>query len=157
MLTQVAVHGLFDLKVKAEGDIEVDPHHTVEDVGRVFGQAFKNALGNRAGIYRMAARFCAMDDSLARVVLDFSGRPYSIINTCWKAPSVGNIPVSLFKHFLESFAYESGCNLHVNVEYGEDDHHMVEAIFKAFARALDDATQIDPRRAGVIPSSKGSL
>jgi histidinol-phosphate aminotransferase len=157
MLTQIAVHGLFDLVLKARGDLHIDPHHTMEDVGLVLGQAFQEALGSRAGIVRMAVMEVPMDESLARVTLDFSGRPYAVIQADWHAPQVGGIPTSLFAHFLESFAFQARCNLHVQVPYGKDDHHQAEAIFKALARALNAATRIDPLRSGTVPSSKGVL
>ena len=157
MLAQIAVHGLFDLGVQARGDLHIDPHHTMEDVGLALGMAFQQALGDRAGITRMASAECAMDESLAWVALDFSGRPYSVIQVDWHGPAVGGLPVSLFPHFLESFAVQSRCTLHVAVRYGRDDHHQAEAIFKALARALCAATRIDPRRAGQVPSSKGIL
>jgi len=157
MLVQVAVHGLFDLSLTAQGDLDVDPHHTVEDVALGLGQAFAEALGSRAGIVRMASVEAPMDESLARVTIDFSGRPYTVIEGVWHGPTVGSIPISLIHHFLESFAIQARCNLHGRVFYGRDDHHQAEALFKAFGRALDAATQIDPRRAGGIPSSKGVL
>jgi imidazoleglycerol-phosphate dehydratase len=158
MLTQIAVHGLFDLQIEAQGDVHIDTHHTVEDVGLSLGAAFREALGSKAGIYRMASFAVPMDESLARVTLDFSGRPYAVLNIQWNAPYVaGNIPSSLFEHFFESFAFEARCNLHIEVPYGRDDHHKAEAAFKALARALCAATRVDPRRAGNIPSSKGIL
>jgi imidazoleglycerol-phosphate dehydratase len=157
MLTQIAVHGLFDLVLKARGDLHIDPHHTVEDVALALGQAFQEALGSRSGIVRMAAMEVPMDESLARVTLDFSGRPYAVIQAEWHTPQVGGIPTTLFAHFLESFANQARCNLHVRVQYGKDDHHQAEAIFKALARALNAATRIDPRRSGTVPSSKGVL
>jgi histidinol-phosphate aminotransferase len=157
MLAQVAVHGLFDLTLSARGDLEVDPHHTLEDVALALGQAFAEALGDRAGIVRMASVEVPMDESLARVTLDFSGRPYSVIEVDWHGPTVGGIPTSLLPHFLESFASQARCNLHARVFYGRDDHHQAEALFKAFGRALDAATCIDPRRGGAVPSSKGTL
>ena len=157
MLAQVSVHGLFDLSLTAQGDLEVDPHHTVEDAALGLGQASAEALGNRAGIVRMASIEVPMDESLARVTIDFSGRPYAVIEGDWHGPTVGSIPTSLIPHFLESFAIQARCNLHGRVFYGRDDHHQAEALFKAFGRALDAATQIDPRRAGGVPSSKGIL
>lgn len=157
MLAQVAVHGLFDLDLQASGDLEVDPHHTVEDVALALGQAFRQALGSRRGLVRMAAAACPMDESLAWAAVDFSGRPYAVIQAEWRAPTVGGIPASLFSHFLESFAGEARCNLHVQVLYGRDDHHQAEAIFKALGRAIDAATRLDPRRGGDVPSSKGIL
>ncbi len=157
MLTHLAVHGLFDLTVQAKGDLHIDVHHTVEDIALVLGQAFDKALGDRKGIFRMADFYAPMDETLAHVVLDLSGRPYAVIQAEWHTPYVGNIPTTLFSHFFESFAVTARCNLHARVLYGRDDHHQAEALFKAWARALDQATQIDPRRAGNIPSTKGML
>ena len=157
MLTHLAVHGLFDLTVQAKGDLHIDLHHTVEDVALALGQAFDKALGDRKGIIRMADCFAPMDETLAHAAIDISGRPYAVIQAEWHTPYVGNIPVTLFPHFFESFAVTARCNLHARVLYGRDDHHQAEALFKAWARALDLATQIDVRRAGVIPSTKGML
>ncbi|NMC53080.1 MAG: imidazoleglycerol-phosphate dehydratase HisB [Chloroflexi bacterium] len=158
MLDQIAVHGLFDLQIAANGDVHIDPHHTMEDVGLTLGSAFREALGNKAGIIRMASFAVPMDESLARVTLDFSGRPYAVLHIQWSNPYLaGSIPTSLFEHFFESFAFEARCNLHIEVPYGRDDHHKAEAAFKALARALSAATRVDPRRAGSIPSSKGIL
>jgi imidazoleglycerol-phosphate dehydratase len=157
MLTHLAVHGLFDLTIKASGDLHIDVHHTVEDTALVLGSAFDQALGNRKGIVRMASCYAPMDESLAFVALDLSGRPYSVIEAEWGSAPVGQIPTSLFPHFLESFAITARCNLHARVLYGRDDHHKAEALFKTLARALDAATSIDTRREGNIPSTKGSL
>ena len=157
MLTHIAVHGLFDLTVKATGDLHIDVHHTVEDVALVLGSAFDQALGDRKGIVRMASFYAPMDETLAFVALDLSGRPYVVIDAEWGQAPVGQIPTSLFPHFFESFAVNAKCNLHARVLYGRDDHHKAEALFKALARALDVATQLDPRRAGNVPSTKGSL
>jgi imidazoleglycerol-phosphate dehydratase len=157
MLTQIALHGLFDLDLSATGDLEVDPHHTVEDCGLVLGSAFSQALGEKAGIVRTASAVVPMDEALTEVVVDFSGRPYAILHTAWTSPAVGGIPTSLLEHFFQSFAVTSAANLHIRVQYGRDNHHMAESIFKAFARACSQAVQIDPRRAGAIPSSKGIL
>lgn len=156
MLTHIAVHGMFDLTVKASGDLHIDVHHTVEDVALVLGSAFDQALGNRKGIVRMASFYAPMDETLAFVALDFSGRPYAVIDAEWGQAPVGGIPTSLFPHFFESFAVNARCNLHARVLYGRDDHHKAEGLFKALARALDAATQLDPRRGGV-PSTKGTL
>ncbi len=156
MLTHIAVHGLFDLTVKATGDLHIDVHHTVEDVALVLGSAFDQALGDRKGIVRMASCYAPMDETLAFVALDLSGRPYSVIEAEWGDAPVGQIPTSLFPHFFESFAVTSRCNLHARVLYGRDDHHKAEALFKALARALDEATRIDERRKSV-PSTKGTL
>jgi imidazoleglycerol-phosphate dehydratase len=157
MLAQVAVHGLFDINLQAQGDLHIDPHHTIEDVGLALGEAFRQALGERSGLVRMASAYCPMDESLARVVVDFSGRPYAVIHVNWTGPYISNIPVTLFEHFLESFAVQARCNLHAELLYGRDDHHKSEALFKALGRALDAAVQIDLRRAGRVPSSKGVL
>jgi imidazoleglycerol-phosphate dehydratase len=138
MLRHIAVHGLFDLDVKATGDLEIDPHHTVEDVGIVLGQAFDQALGDRQGIVRVGSAYVPMDAE-------------------WHMPSIGALPTTLIPHFLESFAFTAKNNLHARVEYGRDDHHQAEALFKALGRALDAATLIDPRRAGSVPSTKGTL
>jgi imidazoleglycerol-phosphate dehydratase len=156
MLTHLAVHGLFDLTIHAKGDLEVDTHHTVEDVALAIGQAFDKALGERKGIIRMGDCFAPMDETLAHVAIDLSGRPYAVIQSEWHTPYIGNIPATLFPHFFESFAVTARCNLHARILYGRDDHHQAEALFKAWARAMDAATQIDPRRQGV-PSTKGLL
>jgi imidazoleglycerol-phosphate dehydratase len=157
MLTHLAVHGLFDLTLQAKGDLHIDVHHTVEDVALALGQAFDQALGDRRGIVRMGDCFAPMDETLAHVAVDLSGRPYAVIQAEWYSPYVGNIPTTLFPHFFESFAVTARCNLHARVLYGRDDHHQAEALFKAWARALDFATQVDMRRAGNIPSTKGTL
>jgi histidinol-phosphate aminotransferase len=157
MLAQIAVHGLFDLQIRAQGDLQVDPHHTLEDVGLGLGQAFAAALGDRAGIARTASFDFPMDECLASVAVDFSGRPYAVTQAEWRTPSVGGLPVTLFPHFLESFAAQARCTLHARAWYGRDDHHQAEAIFKALGRALSAAVAIDPRRAGGVPSSKGVL
>ncbi|MBN1452621.1 MAG: imidazoleglycerol-phosphate dehydratase HisB [Anaerolineales bacterium] len=156
MLTHIAVHGLFDLNVKAAGDLHIDVHHTVEDVALVLGSAFDQALGDRKGIVRMASFYAPMDETLAFIALDLSGRPYAVIDAEWGYAPVGGIPTSLFPHFFESFAVTARCNLHARVLYGRDDHHKAEALFKALARSLDAATQLDPRR-GNVPSTKGTL
>lgn len=157
MLSQVAVHGLFDLTLQAQGDLAVDPHHTVEDTALALGQAFHQALRDRAGIVRMASAYCPMDDSLGWVGIDFSGRPYAVVQVEWHGIEVGGIPVGLIAHFLESFTFQAGCNLHARILYGRDNHHQAEALFKAFGRALDAATRLELRRSGIIPSSKGVL
>ena len=156
MLTHIAVHGLFDLTVKAVGDLHIDVHHIVEDVALVLGSAFDQALGDRKGITRMASFYAPMDETLAFVALDLSGRPYSVIDAEWGQAPVGQIPTSLFPHFFESFAVTSRCNLHARILYGRDDHHKAEALFKALARALDAATMKDERRESVA-STKGTL
>ena len=157
MLTQLAVHGLFDLEIEGQGDLQVDPHHLVEDTALALGEAFSQALGDRRGITRMGSALVPMDESLAEVVVDFSSRPYAVIQVDWHAPAVGGIPNSLWAHFLESFAQRAGCTLHVTLRGGRDDHHQIEAIFKALGRALETAVRLDPRRSGQVPSSKGTL
>jgi imidazoleglycerol-phosphate dehydratase len=157
MLGHVALHGMFDLSLKATGDLYIDSHHTVEDCALVLGQAFDQALGDRKGIVRMGSAYVPMDEALAFVALDLSGRPYAVIQADWSTPAVGQAPTSLLTHALESFAIAARCNLHARVLYGLDDHHKAEALFKALGRALDAATRIDPRRAGSIPSTKGTL
>jgi imidazoleglycerol-phosphate dehydratase len=157
MLNQIAFHGLIDLTVKATGDLEVDCHHTIEDTGLALGEAFSKAMGSRKGIVRMADAYVPMDESLAFTCLDFSGRPYCVFTPAWQGDSVGGIPVSLIEHFWASFAVTSGCNIHIRVMAGRDNHHMAEAIFKSAARAIQTATRLDPRRAGLIPSTKGTL
>ena len=157
MLTHLAVHGVFDLEVQANGDLHIDPHHTLEDTALALGTAFDQALGERKGIARIGSAYVPMDDSLAFVAIDLSGRPYSVVQVDWHAPMLGNIPTSLFPHFLESLAITARCNLHARVLYGRDDHHQAEALFKALGRALDAATLLDRRRAGAVPSTKGTL
>jgi imidazoleglycerol-phosphate dehydratase len=157
MLAHVAVHGLFDLAVRASGDLEVDPHHTVEDVALVLGQAFEEALGDRAGIARIGSATVPMDEALTSVVVDLSGRPYGVTEMAWTGPSVGGIPVTLIPHFIESFAVTARANVHARVLYGRDDHHKAEALFKALGRALEAATRLEPRRGGTIASTKGTL
>lgn len=156
LLAHVAVHGLFDLSVRASGDLQVDDHHTVEDVAVVFGQALAQALGERAGIRRMGQAYVPMDEALALVVVDLSGRPYAVIDAPFDAPKIGALSSSLVAHFLESFAFNARLNLHARVFYGRDDHHKAEALFKALGRALREAVEVDARRRGVA-STKGSL
>lgn len=157
MLHHVAVHGLFDLTLRAAGDLHVDEHHTVEDCALVLGAAFDQALGQRQGIVRMGSAHVPMDEALAFVAVDFSGRPYAVVDATWHTPAVGGIAVTLFPHFLQSFAVTARANLHARVLSGADDHHQAEALFKALGRALDAATQLDPRRAANVPSTKGVL
>lgn len=157
MLTLLAKHGLFDLSVKASGDIDVDYHHMVEDCGIVLGQAVKEALGEKRGIRRYGFFLLPMDESLARVALDLSNRQAFVYKVDYQFPMVRDFNIVLVKEFFQAFANESACNLHINLEYGEEPHHIAEAIFKAFARALDTATSIDPRLGDALPSTKGTL
>ena len=157
MLTQVAVHSLFDLNIKAVGDLAVDQHHVIEDVALALGEAFRKALGNKQGIERMGSAMVPMDESLCRVVVDLSGRPYLVFSGEWPDPYVANIPVSLIEHFFYSFSMKAEATLHAQVLYGRDNHHKTEALFKALGRALKGAVEFDPRRAEQVPSSKGVL
>jgi imidazoleglycerol-phosphate dehydratase len=157
MLTLLARHGLFDLTVKAEGDIEVDYHHTVEDTGIVLGQLFKKALEDKRGISRYGFFLLPMDECLARVAIDLSNRQAFVYKVAFKEAMIRDFNIGLVKEFFQAFANEAGCNLHINLEYGEEPHHIAESIFKSFARALDSATQIDPRLGDSIPTTKGTL
>jgi len=157
MLTLFAKHGLFDLDVAAKGDVDVDYHHTVEDVGLVLGEAFKQALGDKLGIRRYGFFILPMDESLARVVVDIGGRPHLVYEAEAPTMFVRDFNIVLVKEFSRAFSNALGANLHVKLEYGEEPHHVAEAIFKALARALDIATQIDPRAATLLPSTKGKI
>lgn len=156
MLDLFAKHGQFDLSVDAKGDIEVDGHHTTEDIGICIGQALREALGDKKGIKRYGNSFVPMDEGLAQVVIDLSNRPHLEMRAEFPAQQVGTFDVELVHEFLWKLALEARMNLHVIVHYGKNTHHMIEAIFKALGRALDEATTIDPRVKGV-PSSKGML
>jgi len=157
MLDLMLKHGLFDAKVNAKGDTHIDDHHTVEDMGLALGQALKEALGDMKGIRRYGQGSVPMDEALANVSLDISGRPYLVYNVCYpKRSKVKDFEIDLVEHFLESFANKAGITLHVNVPYGRNTHHMVEAVFKALGRALKEACEKDPRVKGV-PSTKGKL
>jgi imidazoleglycerol-phosphate dehydratase len=153
MLESFSRHSLFDLKVEAKGDLEIDDHHTVEDVGIVLGEALKEALGDKKGIRRMAHSLVPMDESLAMVAVDLSGRSYTVLDLSFHQDKVGDLSTENVGHFLESLAQASGMNLHTRCE-GENDHHQVEAIFKALARALHDATRVIHDR---VPSTKGVI
>ena len=157
MLHHVAVHGLFDLTIRAEGDLHIDAHHTVEDVAIALGQAIDTALDNRGGIARMGSAYVPMDEALARVVIDLSGRPFAVFDAPFSAPMLGSMPTALVQHVFESLSVHGRMNLHAQALYGRDDHHIAEGLFKALGRALDAATLIDPRRGDAIPSTKGKL
>ena len=157
LLAQLSKHGMFDLDVRATGDLQVDAHHTVEDVAIALGRAFDQALGNREGIVRMAHAVVPLDEALAMVAVDISGRGYALVKADFAGPSIGDLPSSLIRHFFESLAASAKMNLHVQVLSGVDDHHKAEAAFKSLARALDEATKIDPRRLGQVPSTKGTI
>lgn len=156
MLTLFAGHGLFDIQVQANGDLHIDDHHTAEDVMICLGKALDQALGDRRGIVRTAHSFVPMDEALALVAVDLGGRPYCVFEADFVTPKVGQLGTDLLFHLFESLAIHARMNLHAKVFYGRNDHHKVEALFKALARALDAATQLDPRR-GDVPSTKGTL
>lgn len=156
MLTLFARHGLFDLEVKAVGDIEVDFHHTVEDTGIALGQAFAQALGDKRGVRRYGWAYLPMDETLARVVLDFSGRPFLEHRVPSGVGSINGFPFQLVEEFMRAFSVHAGCNLHTEILYGRDAHHMAEALFKGLSKAADQACQLDARVTG-IPSTKGVL
>lgn len=156
MLDLFTKHGQFDLSVTAKGDIEIDDHHTVEDIGICLGQALREALGDKKGIKRYASVFVPMDEALAQVVIDISNRPHFEYRAEYPSQQVGSFSTELVHEFLWKFALEARMTLHVIVHYGSNTHHMIEAVFKALGRALDEATAIDPRVKGV-PSTKGVL
>jgi imidazoleglycerol-phosphate dehydratase len=155
LLSSFGHHGLFDLTIAASGDLEVDEHHTVEDVGLVLGAAFAEALGERDGIARFGDASVPMDESLAMAVVDAGGRPYAVVDVPFRGERVGGLPLQLVEHALEAFARTAGVTLHVRAT-GRNDHHLAEATFKALGRALRVACEVDPRRAGVA-STKGTL
>jgi imidazoleglycerol-phosphate dehydratase len=157
MLAQIARHGLVDLSVEAEGDLEIDAHHTVEDVGIVMGQAVAEALGERRGIARYGHAYVPLDESLSRVVLDFSGRPGLFFNATFHRPRVGDFDVDLVREFFQGFVNHARATLHIDNLRGDNVHHMIETIFKAFGRALRNAVEADPRQGDAMPSTKGSL
>jgi len=157
MLTLFAKHGLFDLEVKARGDVAVDYHHTIEDVGIVLGEAFKTALGDKVGLKRYGFFILPMDEALARVVIDLGGRPHLVYDVSAPTMFVRDFNLALVKEFFRAFANTVGANVHVKLVYGDEPHHVVEAVFKCFARALDAASQIEPRAADRLPSTKGKL
>ena len=156
MLNLTMAHGLFDLKLSAKGDIDVDGHHTVEDIGIVLGEAFNKALGDRKGIRRYGRGVVPMDEALASVVIDFSNRPFLIYHVDFKRQSTGDFDVELVQEFFRAFANNSGATVHINLMYGENTHHIIEAVYKAFGQALDEATALDERISGVR-STKGAL
>ncbi|TVP82928.1 MAG: imidazoleglycerol-phosphate dehydratase HisB [Alkalicoccus sp.] len=156
MLDLFTRHGLFDMTLEARGDVEIDDHHTTEDVGIVLGTALQEALGDKKGIRRYGSAFVPMDDALAHVVVDLSNRPHFVLRGEIPHRKLGTFDTELIEEFLWKLALEARINLHVNIHYGTNAHHVIEAVFKALGRALDEATQLDPRVKGV-PSTKGSL
>jgi imidazoleglycerol-phosphate dehydratase len=157
MLTLMAAHGFMDLTVSARGDTEIDDHHTIEDLGICLGSALREALGDRKSLRRYGQAAVPMDEALARVVLDISNRPFLAYRVSLKESKTGRFDVHLLKEFFRALVNHSGMTVHVDLFSGDDAHHIAEAIFKAFARALDQAVSIEPRREGTIPSTKGVL
>jgi len=157
MLDQLAKHGLFDIKVRAKGDLHIDFHHTTEDVGLALGEALGKALGDRKGIRRYGAAIIPMDETRTDVALDASNRPYLIWKVQFSRPKLGEMDTELFKEWFQAFAQMGGLTLHVWNQYGENNHHIVESCFKGLARALRQAVEIDPRAAQAVPSTKGVL
>ncbi len=157
MLDQLGRHALIDLQLEARGDLHIDFHHTVEDCGIVLGQAISKALGDRRGIARYGDAMVPMDEALTRVALDLSNRPYLVWNVGFTRDKLGEIDTELFREFFQAFAQNAGITLHVETLYGENNHHIVESCFKALARALRRAVEIDPRKADQVPSTKGAL
>jgi imidazoleglycerol phosphate dehydratase HisB len=157
MLAQFAKQSLIDLKVQAKGDLEIDEHHTIEDVGLALGATFKKALGDKLGIERYGSGEVPMDEALARVAIDWSGRSCTVFKAKFSREKVGEMPTEMVAHFFEAFSRASECTLHARVAYGENDHHKIEALFKAFGRAVKAACAIEPRAIGILPSTKGTL
>ena len=157
MLEQVAKHGMFDLKIKAKGDLEIDAHHTVEDLGIVFGQAIEKSLGDKKGITRFGSAYIPLDESLSRVVLDFSGRPGLEYNVKYPRLEVGNFDVELLHEFFQGFVNHAKTTIHIDNLKGSNSHHIAETIFKAFGKALKMAVSIDSRHTDKIPSTKELL
>ena len=157
MLDQISRHGLIDISVKANGDTEIDDHHTVEDIGITIGQAFKDALGDKKGIRRYGHAYVPLDEALSRVVVDFSGRPGLEMFVDFCRPRVGDFDVDLTYEFFQGFVNHAGISLHIDNIRGSNTHHQIETIFKAFGRALRMAAELDPRMLGVMPSTKGTL
>jgi imidazoleglycerol-phosphate dehydratase len=156
-VSQIARHGIFDITLTATGDLEVDSHHTVEDVGIGLGRAFAEALGDARGIVRMADALVPLDEALAQVAVDLSGRGYAVLHISWSGPRIGELPGDLVEHFVQTLAHEGRFNLHARILAGVNDHHKAESMMKALGRALSAATRIEPRRAGQTPSTKEAL
>ncbi len=157
MLDQLARHGLFDITLRCKGDLHIDFHHTTEDCGIALGQAINRALGDRKGITRYGHAYLPMDEALTRVALDLSNRPYLIWKITFSRDKIGEMDTELFREFFQAVAVAAGITLHVETLYGENNHHIAESIFKAFAKALRMAVEIDPRKADQVPSTKGML
>jgi imidazoleglycerol-phosphate dehydratase len=157
MLEQLSRHSLIDLRVEAKGDLHIDQHHTTEDSALAIGEAFSKALGDRKGIQRFGTAYAPMDETLTRVAIDISGRPYLVWRSEFSQPKLGDFDTELFEHWFHSFAQAAGITLHVETLYGRNNHHIVESAFKALARALRAAIEVDPRKADQVPSTKGTL
>lgn len=157
MLEQLSRHSLIDMDVKAKGDTHIDDHHTVEDTGIAIGKALAEALGERRGVTRYASLDLAMDETLTRAAVDISGRPYLVWNVAFPSPKIGTFDTELFREFFHALAQNAGVTLHIANHYGDNSHHIAETCFKAVARVLRTACEIDPRQAGAIPSTKGTL
>ena len=157
MMEQLSRHSLIDITIKAQGDLHIDAHHTTEDVGIALGEAFAKALGERRGIVRYGSAVIPMDETLSRVAIDLSGRPYFVWNVAFSSPKVGDMDTELFREWFQAFAFASGATLHITNEYGVNNHHIIESCYKALARALRMAIDIDPRKSDEIPSTKGTL
>ncbi|EPY00353.1 imidazoleglycerol-phosphate dehydratase HisB [Magnetospirillum fulvum] len=157
MLEQLSRHSLIDLVVEAKGDLHIDAHHTTEDVGIALGQAVAQALGQRKGIHRYGSAYVPMDETLTRVALDLSNRPYLVWKVAFKRDRLGTLDTEMVREWFQAFAQAAGVTLHVECLYGENDHHIAESCFKALARALRAAIEIDPRKADAVPSTKGTL
>ena len=157
MLEQLSRHSLIDLKVRAEGDLHIDGHHTTEDTGLAIGAAIRQALGERTGIVRYGNALVPMDETLTRVALDLSDRPYLIWKVAFSRPKLGEMDTELFREWFQALSQAAGITLHVEVLYGQNNHHMIESCFKALARSLRQAVEIDPRQAQAVPSTKGVL
>ena len=157
MLEQLSRHSLIDLSVRAKGDLHIDQHHTVEDTGLAIGEALAKALGDKRGIRRYADALSPMDETLTRVAIDISGRPFLVWKTAFSQKRLGEMDTEMFEHWFHSFAQAAGLTLHVETLYGANNHHIAESAFKGLARALREAIEIDPRKADAVPSTKGTL
>jgi imidazoleglycerol-phosphate dehydratase len=157
LVSQIARHGIFDITCKATGDLEIDTHHTAEDVGIALGRALADALGDSTGIVRMGDALVPLDEALAQVAVDLSGRAYAVLNVSWSGARIGELPTDLVEHFLQSIAHEARFNMHLRVLAGVNDHHKAECAMKALGRALCAATRLEPRRAGQTPSTKETI
>ena len=157
MIEQLSRHSLIDIDLQVDGDLHIDPHHSVEDSAIALGEAFTKALGDRKGITRFGHAYAPMDETLTRVALDISGRPYLVWKVSFSVPRLGELDTELIEHWFHSFAQAAGITLHVETLHGRNNHHIVESAFKALARSLRAAVEIDPRKADAVPSTKGTL